>query len=87
MADYPARVGNLIYSFLASVDGYIADEAGRFDWAVPDEEVLDFINDAEQEVRTYRYGRTIYEMMTGWELSTISTCPAPPSLPRHGARA
>lgn len=58
---------NLIYSFLASLDGYVADEAGRFDWAVPDEEVLDFINAAERDVGTYLYGRTMYEMMTGWE--------------------
>jgi dihydrofolate reductase len=62
-----ARVGKLIYSFLASLDGYIADRAGAFDWAVPDEEVLDFINVAEREVGTYLYGRTMYEMMTGWE--------------------
>ncbi|QHE69675.1 Dihydrofolate reductase [Rhodococcus sp. WAY2] len=62
-----ARVGKLIYSFLASLDGYIADLAGAFDWAVPDEEVLDFINVAEREVGTYLYGRTMYEMMTGWE--------------------
>lgn len=57
----------LIYSFLASLDGYIADDAGRFEWAVPDEEVLAFINDLERDVGTYLYGRTMYEMMTGWE--------------------
>lgn len=61
------RVPKLIYSFLASLDGYIADDAGRFEWAVPDEEVLDFINDLERDVGTYLYGRTMYEMMTGWE--------------------
>lgn len=57
----------LIYSFLASLDGYVADEVGSFDWAVPDEEVLDFINAAEQDVGTYLYGRTMYERMIGWE--------------------
>jgi dihydrofolate reductase len=57
----------VIYSFLASLDGYIADDAGRFEWAAPDEEVLDFINDLERDVGTYLYGRTMYEMMTGWE--------------------
>ena len=57
----------LIYSFLASLDGYIADDAGRFEWAAPDEEVLDFINIAERDVGTYLYGRTMYEMMVGWE--------------------
>ncbi len=60
-------MATLIYSFLASLDGYIADDAGNFDWAVPDEEVLDFINAAERDVGTYLYGRTMYEMMVGWE--------------------
>lgn len=60
-------MGRLIYSYLASLDGYVADDAGRFDWAVPDEEVLDFINAAEREVSTYLYGRTMYETMIGWE--------------------
>lgn len=49
----------LIYSFLASLDGYVADDAGGFDWAVPDEEVLDFINAVERDVGTYLYGRVI----------------------------
>ena len=60
-------MAKLIYSYLASLDGYIADDAGNFDWAVPDEEVLDFINAAERNVGTYLYGRTMYEMMVGWE--------------------
>jgi dihydrofolate reductase len=60
-------VSKLIYSFLASLDGYIADDAGRFKWAGPDEEVLDFINAAERDVGTYLYGRIMYEMMIGWE--------------------
>ncbi len=60
-------MAKLIYSFLASLDGYIADDAGRFQWAAPDEEVLDFINDLERDVGTHLYGRTMYEMMTGWE--------------------
>lgn len=60
-------MAKLIYSFLASLDGYIADATGSFEWAVPDEEVLDFINAAERDVGTYLYGRTMYEMMIGWE--------------------
>lgn len=47
-------------SFLASLDGYVADDAGGFEWAVPDEEVLEFINGLERGVGTYLYGRTIY---------------------------
>lgn len=41
------------------MDGHVADDAGIFDWAVPDEDVLDFINTTEREVRTYLYGRTV----------------------------
>jgi dihydrofolate reductase len=60
-------MGKLIYAYLASLDGYIADEAGKFEWAVPDEEVLDFVNALERDVGTYLYGRTMYETMVGWE--------------------
>lgn len=57
----------LIYSSLASLDGYVADEGGGFDWAVPDAEVLAFISDLERPVGTHLYGRRLYEMMVGWE--------------------
>src|SRR5215211_3127994 len=60
-------MAKLIYSYLASLDGYIADEGGNFNWAEPDEEVLDFINETGQSIRTYLYGRKLYEMMIGWE--------------------
>lgn len=69
----------LIYSFLASLDGYIADDAGSFDWAVPDEEVLDFINAVERDVGTYLYGRTMYEMMTCWENDPAVAAQSPKS--------
>jgi dihydrofolate reductase len=60
-------VAKLIYSAIASLDGYVADEDGNFDWAVPDEEVHTFINDLERPVGTYLYGRRLYETMVGWE--------------------
>jgi dihydrofolate reductase len=60
-------MAKLIYSAIASLDGYIADEDGNFDWAVPDEEVHGFINDLERPVGTYLYGRRMYETMVGWE--------------------
>lgn len=72
-------MSKLIYSFLASLDGYIADDAGSFDWAVPDEEVLDFINTVERGVGTYLYGRTMYEMMTGWETDPAVAAQSPKS--------
>ena len=58
-------MSRLIYSAIASLDGYIADEDGNFDWAVPDEEVHGFINDLDRQVGTYLYGRRMYETMVG----------------------
>jgi dihydrofolate reductase len=60
-------VATLIYSVIASLDGYIEDEGGRFDWAEPDEEVHTFVNDLERPVGTYLYGRRMYEVMAAWE--------------------
>jgi dihydrofolate reductase len=60
-------MAKLIYSAIASLDGYVADEDGNFDWAVPDEEVQAFINELERPVGTYLYGRRMYETMVGWE--------------------
>jgi dihydrofolate reductase len=60
-------VAKLIYSAIASLDSYVADEDGNFDWAMPDEEVHAFINDLERPVGTYLYGRRMYETMAGWE--------------------
>jgi dihydrofolate reductase len=60
-------MAKLIYSAIASLDGYIEDHDGRFDWAVPDDEVHDFINDLQRPVGTYLYGRRMYETMAVWE--------------------
>src|SRR5918994_5171070 len=60
-------VANLIYSTITSLDGYVADEDGNFDWAMPDEEVHAFINDLERSAGIYLYGRRMYEVMVGWE--------------------
>ena len=64
-------MANLIYSAIASLDGYVADEDGNFDWAEPDEEVHAFVNDLERPIGTYLYGRRMYEVMRAWE--TVST--------------
>lgn len=61
-------MSRLIYSYLVSLDGYVADKDGGFGWARPDEEVLAFINALEAPIRSYLYGRRMYEMMKGWEL-------------------
>jgi dihydrofolate reductase len=60
-------MAKLIYSAITSLDGYVTDENGNFDWAVPDEEVHTFVNNLERSVGTYLYGRRIYEVMVGWE--------------------
>jgi dihydrofolate reductase len=60
-------MAELIYAVITSLDGYVADEDGNFDWAVPDEEVHTFINDLERPIGSYLYGRRMYEVMVGWE--------------------
>jgi dihydrofolate reductase len=60
-------MAKLIYSAITSLDGYVADEDGNFDWAAPDEEVHSFVNDLERPVGTYLYGRRMYEVMAYWE--------------------
>ncbi len=60
-------MGRLIYMAITSLDGYVADEEGNFDWGMPDDEVFGFVNDFERPVGTYLYGRRLYEVMVGWE--------------------
>ena len=60
-------MGKLIYSTIASLDGYVADADGGFDWAAPDEEVHSFVNELERPIGTYLYGRRMYEVMIAWE--------------------
>lgn len=57
----------LLYSAIASLDGYTADTSGGFDWAAPDEEVHAFVNDQERDTSTYLYGRRMYETMRVWQ--------------------
>ena len=74
-------MAKLIYSAIASADGYVEDAAGGFDWGAPDEELLRFVNDLERPVGTYLYGRRMYETMLYWE--TAHTVPGQPSLVRE----
>ena len=60
-------MAKLIYNSIASLDGYVADEEGNFDWAAPDEEVHVFINDLVRSVGTHLYGRRMYETLAPWE--------------------
>jgi len=60
-------MGQLIYSMMVSLDGYVADRRGNFDWAVPDEEVMAAINAETATIGTYLYGRRMYQTMMVWE--------------------
>ena len=60
-------MAKLIYSAISSLDGYVADSDGNFDWSAPDEEVHRFVNDLERPIGTYLYGRRMYEVMRFWE--------------------
>jgi dihydrofolate reductase len=76
-------MAKLIYSAIMSLDGYVADEEGKFDWAAPDEEVHRLVNDLERPVGTYLYGRRMYEVMVYWE--TADTLPDQPPFSRDFA--
>jgi len=69
-------VAKLIYSVITSLDGYIEDATGKFDWAMPDEEVHAFVNDQERPVGTYLCGRRMYETMVFWETAHTLDEPA-----------
>ena len=73
-------MAKLIYSVITSLDGYVADEAGNFDWAAPDEAVHTFVNELERSVGTYLYGRRMYDTMVYWE--TANTVPNQPAFER-----
>ncbi len=69
-------MAKLIFSSITSLDGYVADADGRFDWGVPDAEVHAVVNDLERRAGTHLYGRRMYEVMVAWE-----TLPAGPEQP------
>jgi len=66
----------LIYQAIASLDGYVEDKEGNFDWAAPDGEVHAFVNDLERPIGTYLYGRRMYETMVFWETVSAGTEPS-----------
>ena len=70
-------MADLIYSAITSLDGYVADREGNFDWAAPDEEVHAFVNDLERPIGTYLYGRRMYEVMRYWETAHTVTGQTP----------
>jgi dihydrofolate reductase len=70
-------MAKLLYVMNASLDGYIADEDGNFDWGAPDEGYYSFINDLERPIGTYLYGRRLYELMAVWETDPAAAAQSP----------
>src|SRR5919109_4294655 len=68
-------MAKLIYSPIASLDGYVEDEQGKFDWAAPDDEVHAFVNELERPIGTYLYGRRMYETMVFWGIADVADMP------------
>ncbi|WP_328993140.1 dihydrofolate reductase family protein [Kribbella sp. NBC_01245] len=60
-------MAKLIYSTIGSLDGYVADETGNFDWAAPDDDVHGFVNELMRPLGTYLYGRGMYDVLRFWE--------------------
>jgi dihydrofolate reductase len=71
-------MATLVYSAITSLDGFVADRDGRFDWSVPDAEVHRHINDLHRDVGTYLYGRRLYDVLVAWE--TMDTAAEPPEV-------
>jgi dihydrofolate reductase len=68
-------MARLIYSAAASLDGYVADRDGKWDWSRPDDEVHSFINDLQRPLRAHLYGRRMYEVLSAWEDLDLSDEP------------
>ena len=60
-------MAKLIYAPIMSLDGYVADRDGNFDWAAPDEELHRFVNDLVRPIGTHLLGRRMYETLRYWE--------------------
>ena len=68
-------MADLIYAIIASLDGYIADEDGKFDWAAPSQELHAYFNDLQRSVGTELYGRRMYETMRVWGTLPLADLP------------
>jgi dihydrofolate reductase len=69
-------MGKLIYAAITSLDGYVADEDGNFDWSEPDEEVHAYVNDLQRGIGTHLYGRRMYEVLVVWETMSETEGPS-----------
>lgn len=76
-------MAKLIYAAIASLDGFVEDENGGFEWAMPGEDLHAYVNDLERQCGTYLYGRRMYETMVAWE--TMDVGPDQPAVIRDYA--
>jgi dihydrofolate reductase len=60
-------MGKLVYAAIASLDGYVADEDGKWDWSVPSEDVHAAVNDLSRALGTWLLGRRMYDVLVAWE--------------------
>jgi dihydrofolate reductase len=77
-------MAKLIYSAISSLDGYVSDSDGNFDWSAPDVEVHRFVNGVERPIGTFLLGRRMYEVMRYWD--TAPTAAGEPSAAEEYAR-
>jgi dihydrofolate reductase len=77
-------MAKLIYIAISSLDGYVSDSDGNFDWSAPDDEVHSFVSNMERQIGTYLYGRRMYEVMRYWE--TAPTGNGKPSVEQEYAQ-
>jgi dihydrofolate reductase len=64
-------MARLIYAMNTSLDGYISDRDGKFDWSIPTPELFAAITELERPIGTYLYGRHMYETMAVWETAHL----------------
>ena len=76
-------MAKLIYSAITSLDGYVADAEGNWDWSAPDEQVHAFVNELERPIGTYLLGRRMYEVLVAWE--TMETAGEPAAIRDYAA--
>lgn len=76
-------MGALVYTGIMSLDGYVVDSTGNFDWSAPDPEVHAFVNELERPVGTYLLGRRMYEVLSVWD--TMDTTDEPPEIAEYAA--
>ena len=60
-------MAKLIYSAITSLDGYVADAAGEWEWSVPDADVHAHVNDLTRPLGTWLLGRRMYAVLVAWE--------------------